>query len=530
MSTVKHHKKNMTGKQDKIHNHLQWLPALALGLILGASALLFANGMSKPPTRDEHMYCTAGVLMTQGEAIYRDFSYVSQLPYHPFLLAILYKSLGTTHYLLCARLVSILCEIGILLVLFFMFRQAFAPDRVAGTVLGLIGALFYAFNPLVYMANGYAWNHAPVVLCVLIASSLLVKSHTLQKYSAPVYGGIGILLTLACGMRITTSLIWGAFAVFLMAGPMIPKTQRKRMCLAFFIGTLLTALYPIWIIAQAPRAFGLNLYAIPRLYGQWLQAHGQTHNKLDVTIICLTSLGYFALLVGALWTHISAWYCRVIQTGRNIGPHFFLMALLAVCVIIAFIPPTMWRQYWAIPVPFIIMSLRYPVVTLWQQRKQHRHARIALVALLVCMLVTVLSHVRAIRSEPPTWKPSQWAPMKLHRQAARIAAATTTPQQILTLSPLLALEGGCRIYPELSCGSVVYRVGDQLPPHDRMTSHTVGSESLETLLKTSPPSGILVGTEDGLLKGIDASLATHAPAHWQHTRIDQNITLLHPSP
>ena len=48
---------------------------------------LLANAMLKKVGRDEHMYCSGGVLLARGEMIYRDFSYVAQMPYHPLLQA-----------------------------------------------------------------------------------------------------------------------------------------------------------------------------------------------------------------------------------------------------------------------------------------------------------------------------------------------------------------------------------------------------------------------------------------------------------
>ncbi|NQV35577.1 MAG: hypothetical protein HQ515_22980 [Phycisphaeraceae bacterium] len=59
------------------------LTTLAYLGIAALAGLMFVNAMNKGPSRDEQMYCTAGVLLSQGLAIYSDFSYVSQLPYHP---------------------------------------------------------------------------------------------------------------------------------------------------------------------------------------------------------------------------------------------------------------------------------------------------------------------------------------------------------------------------------------------------------------------------------------------------------------
>jgi hypothetical protein len=90
--------------------------ALTMIVVLGAA--LLANSMTKEVGRDEQMYCTAGVLLGQGQMIYRDFSYPTQLPCHPLLLATLYRGLGTTYYLLIGRLVSVVCDV--LVVIFIL--------------------------------------------------------------------------------------------------------------------------------------------------------------------------------------------------------------------------------------------------------------------------------------------------------------------------------------------------------------------------------------------------------------------------
>ena len=86
----------------------RWGPALVGAVVFVLAAAILANSLTKPIGRDEQMYCTAGALLAQGRMIYRDFSYPSQLPYHPLLLAALYRALGTTDYLLVGRLVSVL--------------------------------------------------------------------------------------------------------------------------------------------------------------------------------------------------------------------------------------------------------------------------------------------------------------------------------------------------------------------------------------------------------------------------------------
>jgi len=129
---------------------------LAVLVLLILSLAILGNSMTKPVGRDEHMYCTAGVLMAQGKTIYRDFSYPTQLPYHPLLYAVLFKGLDTTHYLLVGRLVSVLADILVMLCIVAVYRLAFGNFTVWGMSLGLCAAALYVYNPAVEYANGYA--------------------------------------------------------------------------------------------------------------------------------------------------------------------------------------------------------------------------------------------------------------------------------------------------------------------------------------------------------------------------------------
>ena len=102
---------------------------------------IFANGMTKPLGRDEQMYCTGGVLLAQGKMIYRDFSYVAQLPYHPLLYAALFRILNTNHYLLVGRMVSVVCDVLVMLCIVGIYRRIFGKFAICGKLLGVAAAI-----------------------------------------------------------------------------------------------------------------------------------------------------------------------------------------------------------------------------------------------------------------------------------------------------------------------------------------------------------------------------------------------------
>ena len=249
------------------------------------------------------MYCTAGSLLAQGKMIYRDFSYPAQMPYHPLLYAALFRTLNTTHYLLAGRILSVVCDILIVVCIVGIYRHIFKSFAVSGMLLGLAAAVLYVFNPLVDYANGYAWNHDVVVLFVVLSFWLFVSTDFKRKSKYWRIAAIGALLTLATCMRITTALVGLLFFAVILsvrtpqeAQPAGSLKQKFKTALPFLIAAAVLLLWPVWVIALAPRAFFLNLVKIPTLYGQWLHQIGMVHNKYDLTRACLTRPGYFVLI------------------------------------------------------------------------------------------------------------------------------------------------------------------------------------------------------------------------------------------
>jgi len=454
--------------------------------------------MTKPVGRDEQMYCTGAVCMAQGKMIYRDFSYAAQMPYHPLLCAALFRLSGTNHYLLVGRLVSCVCDILVMLCIVGIYRHIFKPLAATGVLLGLAAAVLYVFNPLVDYANGYTWNHDVVILCVM-ASLWLFVGIDFQKESRYWHiAAIGALLTFATCMRITTALAELLFFVVLLSMPARSLKQRLRTAQPFLVASVLVLIWPVWIIAQAPRAFYLNLVKIPMLYGQWLHEIGMVYNKFELTFACLTSPGYFVLILLTVYLWAAVLFLRgrlKIENGRTL----LLAALLPlIFFMVAMIPPTMWQQYLAVPVPFLVVSLAFPLCYLQKlsgKAKTVRHFRIAAVSMALCALVAALSYPDVLYRTPFALVPEKWAPIEMHKVSQDIAARTKEPKQILTFAPLLALEGGGEIYTELSAGAIIYRIADSLSPDERRITHTAGPKSLPEMLKDRPPSAVVLGVE-----------------------------------
>ncbi len=485
-------------------------------ILVVLSLAIFANSMTKPLGRDEQMYCTGGVLLGQGKMIYRDFSYAAQLPYHPLLYAALFRILNTNHYLLVGRMVSVVCDILVLLCIVGIYRHIFGKFTICGTLLGLAGALLYVFNPLVDYANGYAWNHDIVSLCVVLSFWLFVSTDVNRKSRYWRIAAVGGLLTLATCMRITTALVQLLFFAALVSQPAESIKQRIKTILPFLTATAVVLIWPAFVIASAWRAFFLNLFWIPKLYGKWLHEIGRVHDKLGLTLSSFKTPGYFVLIVIAIYLCvIVVWGRRKLSVSkkRNL---LFAALLVLVFFVIALIPPTMWKQYLAMPVPFLIISFAWPLLYLREladKAGRMKHFKIAGAVLSACVVVAVVSYPVVLYRTVMLFYPEGWTPIQVHKISQDIAEKTKEPKRILTLAPLFALEGGCEIYTELSCGSIIYRIGDRLSAWNRDITHTVGPRSLAKLVEKEPPSAVIVNVEMRVLE--ESLLKIASTGNWE---------------
>ncbi len=471
---------------------------LVVLILIVLSLAILANSMTKPLGRDEQMYCTGGALLAQGRMIYRDFSYAAQLPYHPLLCAALFRMFNTTHYLLVGRIASAFCDILVVVCIVGIYRHIFRSFAITGMLLGLAAAVLYVFNPLVDYANGYAWNHDVVILCVVLSFWLFISIDYKQKSKYWRIAAIGALLTFASFMRITTALVELLFFVMLLSQPAESIKQRFKTALPFLAAAVFVSIWPVWVIVQAPRAFFLNLVKIPMLYGQWLHEIGMVYNKFELTLTCLRQPGYFVLMLLAIYLCLMIVCLRRRSKIPDVRTLLLAALLPLTFFIIALIPPTMWRQYLAMPVPFLVISFALPLLylrKLTDKTSVSKHFKIATALITVCVLVAVACHPVILYRTPIVLIPEKWVPIEIHKISEDIAERTKEPKLILTLAPLLALEGRSDIYTELSCGAIIYRIADSMLPSERSVTHTVGPKKLGELLGKSPPSAVVLGVE-----------------------------------
>ena len=107
----------------------------------------------------------------------------------------------------------------------------------------------------------------------------------------------------------------------------------------------------------------------------------------------------------------------------------------------------------------------------------------------------MVSHPLVLLRIPLAFDRENWVPIRLHEISADIADKAGEGSRLLTLAPLLALEGGCDIYREFSAGPFVYRISHLMSPEDIELIHTAGPKELAQLVATSPPAAVILGLE-----------------------------------
>jgi hypothetical protein len=496
---------------------------LFLGLFI-LSLVIIADSMSKPIGHDEHMYCTAAALTAKGKVIYRDFSYVAQLPYHPTICAGLFKLFNTSRFLLVTRLFSVASDILVIVLIAYVYCFILSNLAVASKLLGLGAAILYIFNPVVDYANGFAWNHDMVILCVISSFLLLINTDFKKQSKYWRVAMISFLLTLATWSRMTTALIYLIFLIAIINKS--PKTAKQRIktLLAFLVTSFIVSIWPLIIFIMAPKAFILNVFVIPIFNGEWLREIAKIPGPYEVIFNSLTKPAYIILFILTAYFFITIVLLRKKLQDVDYRNLKISSIITVIFFIISFIPPAMFMQYFAPPALFIIISFSYPLLYLNKLKTTElvkKHLNIAYCIITVSVFLTVACNFNIINRIPKLLKQQELPPVQLYNISKNIFDRTAEPKQVLTLAPLYALEGGCEIYPEFSAGPFVYRIADYIKEESLITVVGAGAEDLIELTKKSPPSAVILGTEP---PGLEQPIYQAAvKPQWETVNYPQNI-------
>lgn len=442
---------------------------------------------------NEQMYVAAAYLLTQGQQLYSDFAFL-QTPYSVLTYALVYMLTGGGYFLLKAKLINWLWMVIGAWLIFGRTRRITQDLLLALLILVLTFANYYLLRATIEASN-YAM---PLALSLGAYLLWLRGAEGRMNYSLA-----ALLAGVALGGAVGAKLYYASLALpFGLAALLYPRqlSLNKRVMqglLPLALGGLI-ALLPVGYYALADwDNFVFNNLGYHTLNAQWRLQSGFTDltwaYKWDTA---RDLVGNPNFLILELWLAVAlllGW--REKQRTLPAPGTFLAGATALVAVVTAFSPAPLFPQYFAMPVPFLLLWMAELYAGSTGQARWVL-VRLAAVCALVGILFVLPRHTQAltrlVRGE------EEWSGVVAVRESEQIRNSLNVQEEgarLATLSPVLALEAGIPFYPELATGSFLLRVGDLLSPEERARYVATSPSTLAALLDAMPPAAILIGDE-----------------------------------
>lgn len=492
---------------------MSWIAPYGLGKLVrpvctGAIAVtvlaLFARIMAYPVRHDEQMYLPVGAMLGRGD-LYTDYGF-NNLPNLPLALAAVFGVSGTDHFLLTGRLL-IFGGWGIALT-----AMAYLAWRATGSrPVAVLAMVLMATNPVLIGPTGMlVTNNFLPLACALAAMALMVSAIEAVDVHPLRMVGAGLCVALAAGFKANYAYLIPLFAITAAFAPSTPNIRDRalRSLLPFCIGGIIGSMPTLYYLLRDPQAFlahVIHYHRGPHI-AYWL-ANADVDGEKIMTLggklklaakiwlgggmIVIVAMA--ALFAGLTWRHRQS-----SATSHKLWPVILLLAIIAGGAVMSFVPTPAFPQYYALPLPFILLLAAF----LYGMMPIERQRQVMPWALAAALIVAAIGVPRLLIRLPQLVTPARWAGIEVHAagvELARLTQGASNPGPIATLAPLYPLEGGLSLYPELVTGPLVYRVGDIIPAEDRPYYARVASPStIGSMMAAHPPAAILVGQEGAL--------------------------------
>jgi hypothetical protein len=468
---------------------------VAFVLALGLFAMTVFNR-----AHNEQMYVAAAYLLSKGQRLYRDFAFV-QMPYSVLNYALVNVLTGGGYFLLKAKLMNWLWMLLGAWLLFGRARRA-AHD----TLLALILLVLYFANYYLLRATIEASNYAmPLALALLAYVIWLRGVEGRMRYPLAAF-----LAGMALGGAVGAKLYYATLMLpFALAALLYPRhlTLGKRISqgiLPLALGGLIALLPVGYYVLRDWELFAFNNLGYHTLNAQWREQNGFTDlsvaYKWDTARDLIGNPNYLILELWLAAALLLGWSQKPSKDERIQtlpAPGVFLAGTVAlVSTLTAFTPTPLFPQYFAMPIPFLLLWMAELYGGLAEQARWVL-LRLAVVCAVVGILFVLPRHTQSLAR---LLRGETWSGVVAVREAEQIRNALPSSDAaelppLATLSPILALEADIPFYPELATGSFLLRVGDLLTPEQRARYIATSPSTLAALLDATPPAAILIGDE-----------------------------------
>ena len=470
----------------------------ALGLMLGAN-------MAKSLDHDEHQFVTSGALLARETKLpYVDYAYF-HMPNMVFVYAVLFSV--TDHLLLSARLFSTVCA---WLTLGLIFCLALCLFRHYHYLLRFLIAasttVFLLTNPVFAYTSGKAWNHDLAILMAL-GAFVMHSEGASREHRQRWLGVSGLLLGLAIGTRLTFAPLVLPFLVMIAFYPRRAGWRGTlSLMLSFLLGTLVGLLPSAILFALAPKQFLFGNFGYARYNTLYRQVEGFVEG--DVSSIAMSFSGKLCYLARYILSTpsmvllILAFVFFVLSMNiarfRRVFPHRFpiIFSLISLPFLLlgSFSPTPAFFQYFYAPIPFLLVGTLYGVASFQDQNNRMNWSTTLLVHVL---LLAGAFGLKLYQDAGSLSAPDEWLSSRVHQAGLEIKA-TAGDRPVLSLAPLLPLEGGASILAEFATGPFGWRIAPFVPEKTRQEIGLIAEADLVGFLQAHPHAAILVGHEGTL--------------------------------
>jgi hypothetical protein len=462
--------------------------SLGFALLFLILLATFAHQITRPIEPNENMYVAASAL-AMDQDLYRDFAFV-QMPYLPHLYAFLYSVSDTTQYLLCGRLVTwltFLATIGCVAGIAWHFSR--------DIVIAISSVLIFVCCDSVILITGECSNYA-LASCLSLASYWLFVAR--RDRIALFF--VGILLGIAVCVKLYYAVLVPVFALATWFRLNRPE-RRFGLTLLFLVGVAIAVLPAFYSLIGDPDRFMFNNLGFHRWKTQVYLDTGYgarmtLHDRIQHGKSCLQHASQMWILytaVIAVWTLF-----RRRDQWQPSSDLLLACSLAGITLLAALVPVPAWSQYFAMPVPFLL------VIAIQLAGQNLKPGRLLLTATAVAgLVVSGPYYVRAINA---LGEPVHRTPLVLHDESQKLIEQIDTDHPLIaTTCTLIALEGGGRIYNEWALSGFMFELSDHAP-EDMLEKYRVTSpKTFHKLLAKRPPDAILA--RDNVL---DAPLSAYA--------------------
>jgi hypothetical protein len=479
-----------------------WAVSLVTILFGVAFAAIFTRAMMAQLDHDENQFVASGQLLsTLGEIPYRDYPYF-HMPFMVGVYAVIFHF--TNHLLLAARTFSVLCSWLCLLLLFSFSwklsgRQAFKQRLLFAS--GIAALLFV--NPLFNQANFRAWNHPLPVLLTLIAFFFHWRAAYGFKF---LFGVSGLVMALAAGTRLS---FFPLEAAFLLMAWLVPgTTSRSRLGFVAlhaggFISGLLLVLTPM--LQAYPSILFDNVSYNEALNTAYRgESANFFHSVLAKITFCFNMMirpPNLAFLLMFTFIGIRAPFRHDFYTYPR-----RLILLVTFFSLFGVFAPTPYTGHYYFPLgAFGATAIALGLI---EYRNDERFWNRGMFALWLCILIGLGPAILQYRELASVFSPQRWVTCQLHQLGEEIRAFVG-PGKILTLAPIIPMEGGAPIYASFATGPFSWRTARFLSSEQRSRYKFVSEIELAKMLDADPPGGILVGSDMDEQPFVDYAVSHH---------------------